>query len=317
MILLLSDDPRDDPDAADEGTKDWLRHLTAAMPHETIYTMWDNYDPASIDIAVMVRPPQGSLQHHPNLEWIHSLWAGVEHLLTDPAIPPDIPIVRLEDPHMAHTIAESATMHVLRLHRNMPEYRRQQDQRQWKDLGYRETPDTRVGILGLGLMGTAAARMIAAIGFDVLGWSRSPKDIERVASFTGPSGLEEMLGRTHFLVNLLPLTPETTGIIDAELLDRLPAGAAVINLGRGPHVVDADLLAALDSGHIGHAALDVFHVEPLPPEHPYWGHPSVTVTPHVAAPTGRPTGAAIVAANIARYRSDGTVPPAVDRARGY
>ena len=317
MILLLSDDPRDDPDAADEGTKDWLRHLAAAMPDEQIFTMWDDYDPAAIDIAVMVRPPKGSLVDHPNLKWIHSLWAGVEHLLTDPSIPADVPIIRLEDPHMAHTIAESATMHVLRLHRDMPEYRRQQEQKVWKDLGYRETSDTHVGILGLGLMGGAAARMLAGIGFTVMGWSRSPKQIDGVESFTGDDGLAAMASRTHYLVNLLPLTGETTGVIDAGLLAQMPAGSSVINLGRGPHVVDDDLLAALDQGQIRHASLDVFDAEPLAPEHRFWDHPQVTVTPHVAAPTGRPTGSAIVAANVARYRQDGTIPAAVDRARGY
>lgn len=316
VILLLSDDPRDDPGAADAGTLDWLQHLQTAMPDETIFTMWSDYEPENIDIAVMVRPPKGSLSQLTELRWIHSLWAGIEHLLTDSSIPADIPIVRLEDPHMAHTIAESATMHVLRLHRKMPEYRLQQNDGAWKDLGYRETTDTRVGILGLGLMGEAAARMIAGIGFRVMGWSRSRKDIAGVESFT-QEHLADMLAQTDILVNLLPLTDATTGIINRETIAQLPAGAEIVNLGRGPHIVDSDLLAALDSGHIHHAALDVFAVEPLPTDHPYWAHPRVTVTPHVAAPTGRPTGAAIVAGNVARYRRDGKIPPAVDRARGY
>ena len=165
-------------------------------------------------------------------------------------------------------------------------------------------------------MGAAAAEMILGIGFQVVGWSRSPKDITGVESFVGDQ-LGEMLAVTDILVNLLPLTDATTGIVNATTLGQLPPGAALVNLGRGPHVVEADLIAALDSGQIGHASLDVFDVEPLPPEHPYWSHPAITVTPHVAAPTGRPTGAAIVAGNIAAFRRDGTIPTAVDRTRGY
>ncbi len=317
MILLLTSDPRDDPDAADAGTADWLAHLKEAMPEETIHTVWTDYDPMDIDIAVIVQPPPGSLAHLPNLVWIHSLWAGVETILADETIPPDIPIVRLQDPHMADTIAEAAAMHVLALHRKMPGYRMLQQQHTWKDLGYTETSETRIGILGLGLMGSAAARVIAMLGFQVMGWSRSTKVIENVQSFAGERGLADMVSKSNILVNLLPLTPETRGIMNQELFAMLPPNANVVNLGRGPHVDDDALLEALDTGRVAHAALDVFQKEPLPSDHPFWDHPSITITPHVAAPTGRLTGSRIVATNVRRYRTEGIIPEAVDRRLSY
>ncbi len=302
--------------ALTEAPDDWLPHLAAALPDETFRVHPDRGDPADIDIALIAKPPPGSLAGLPGLRLMCSLWAGVDGLLADPTLPPAL-LTRLVDPGMTAAMVETVLTHVLALHRRLPEYRAQQAAGRWVQLDQPFARERRVGVMGLGELGAATARRLAEHGFDVAGWSRAPKSIPGIVCHAGAEGLPAFLARTEILILLLPLTAETRGIVNARILAQLPAGASLVNVARGGHVVDADLLAALDSGHLGHAVLDVFPAEPLPADHPYWRHPRVTMTPHVAAYSDPRSAAQSVAAEIRRFRAG--LPPLhpVDRDRRY
>lgn len=300
----------------------WLAQLAQAMPGETIRTL-DQLcadERARVDVAIVANPDPQDLKNLPNLKWVQSLWAGVERLVADLADSP-LTIVRLVDPQLAATMAEAVLAWVLYLHRDMPCYARQQAARVWQPQAYVRPERKTVGILGLGLLGRAAAQKLLGAGFKVCGWSRSLAQLEaglaQVSCLSGPDGLQELLQRADILVCLLPLTPDTRGLLDAQRLAQLPKSGAIINFSRGPILDTAALLAALDSEHLSHAVLDVFEQEPLPVESALWAHPKVTVLPHISGPTDLETGAQIVAQNIAQYRKTGQIPAGVDRGRGY
>lgn len=291
----------------------WLEALRSAMPGEIIET---DADPSAVEIAIVANPPPGALPALPALKWVHSLWAGVDSLMTDPTIP-DAPVLRLVDPTMARAMAESVAAAVLGLHRDADVYGAQQRAGRWAPRPYRFATDRRVAILGLGEMGRASAEMLKAIGFDVRGWSRSGATIDGVRTFAGASGFLDALQDAEILVNLLPLTPETEGVLRATTFEALAEGACLVNFGRGGHLVERDLIEALDAGRLRHAVLDVFRTEPLPVEHPFWSHPGVTILPHVAAPTNMASASAVVAAAVMRFRATGVTPEGLDRRRGY
>jgi len=274
-------------------------------------------DPADIDYALVWRPEPGLLATLPNLKLILSLGAGVDHLLGDPQLPCHLPIVRLVDPHMTAAMSEYVTLQVLRLHRRDLDYRAQQERKEWRELDQKNAADRRVGILGFGELGQDAARKLRELGFDVAGWSRSEKTAAGIATDAGAAGLPRLLARSEILVCLLPLTPETEGILDARALALLPRGAALVNAARGAHLVEEDLLAALASGQLSAAVLDVFGEEPLPADHPFWRHPRIVVTPHVAAFTNPATAAPIILDNIRRFEDGRPLLNQVDPARGY
>lgn len=300
-----------------EQEAEYHRILSAAMPEETLvpFRAMKAADRATARIAVVANPDPAEVAALPNLVWVQSLWAGVEKLVG--AFDRPLPIVRLVDPEMARAMAEAVLAWTYYLHRDMPAYARQQRAGVWRQHAYRKPSSLTVGLLGLGALGTAAAAMLGAAGFRVVGWSRSPKAMDGIGTFHGADGLPAMLGACDILVCLVPLTAETRGLIDAARLSALKPGAALINFSRGPIVVTADLLAALDTGHLAHAVLDVFDVEPLPPDSPLWRHPGVSVLPHVSGPTDMDSAARTVAANIRAYRASGAVPTGVDAARGY
>jgi len=206
---------------------------------------------------------------------------------------------------------------VLHFHRRFGDYRRYARKARWKPLPQVIPKRRRVGIMGLGVIGTDAAKKLKALDFDVAGWTRGHKNLAGVPTFDGKDGFKDFLARSEIVVCLLPLTPETRGILDAKAFRRMPKGAVVVNAARGGHVVDADLIAALESGHLRAAVLDVFHEEPLPAEHPFWKHPKVTVTPHMASLTVPETAAKSIADNIRRIRKGQPPEPVVDRQRGY
>jgi glyoxylate/hydroxypyruvate reductase A len=289
---------------ADE-RNDWLQQLRAAFPAGQWLTPDEaRAEPAAVRAAVVANPPPGSLQGLPDLVLIQSLWAGVDKLLADTTLPADVPLARMVDPAMSAAMAETALWAVLSLQRDFVDYARQQRERVWQPHPQRRADEIRVLVLGRGEMGRAVAARLQAGGHAVSGWHRG-------------LALAPLLPQADIVVNLLPLTPDTRGLLDAAFFAALPRGAAIVNLARGGHVVDADLIAALDRGQLRHAVLDVFATEPLPPEHAYWAHPRVTVLPHVAAATDARSAAAVVAANL-QALADGR-PPAhlVDRARGY
>ena len=274
-------------------------------------------DPADIDYALVWRPEPGLLAALPNLKLILSLGAGVDHLLGDPQLPRHLPIVRLVDPHMTAAMSEYVTLQVLRLHRGDLDYRAQQQAKEWRELDQKNAADRRVGILGFGELGQDAAIQLRALGFDVAGWSRSEKTAAGIACHAGAAGLPRLLARSEILVCLLPLTGETEGILNTSTLALLPQGAALVNAARGAHLVEEDLLAALASGQLSGAVLDVFHEEPLPAGHPFWHHPRIVVTPHVAAFTNPQTAAPIILDNIRRFEAGRPLLNRVDPARGY
>lgn len=277
--------------------------------------------PAAVRAAVVANPAPGRLQGLPALALIQSLWAGVDRLLADPTLPAGVPIARMVDPMMNAAMAETALWAVLALQRDFFVYAHQQRARQWQPHPQRRADETRVTVLGLGEMGRSAAQAIARQGFAVAGWAareRPGRSVPAgVQAVFGDAALAARLPATDVLVNLLPLTPATRGLLSASLFARLPRGAGIVNLARGAHLVDADLLAALDAGQVGHAVLDVFAHEPLPPDHPYWSHPRVTVLPHVAAATDPRSAAAVVGANLRALAEGGPIAHLVDRRRGY
>jgi glyoxylate/hydroxypyruvate reductase A len=294
--------------------RDQLGRLTEALE----IRLWPEIgDPAEIDYALVWRPEPGLLAALPNLKLILSLGAGVDHLLGDPELPRHLPIVRLVDPHMTDAMSEYVALQVLRLHRGDLDYRAQQEARIWRELDQKNAADRRVGILGLGELGRDAARKLKALGFDVAGWSRGEKAVVGIECHAGPGGLPKLLGRSEILVCLLPLTAETEGILNARTLALLPRGAALVNAARGAHLIEEDLFAALASGHISAAVLDVFRDEPLPADHPFWHHPRVVTTPHVAAFTNPATAAPIILDNIRRLEEGRPLLNQIDLARGY
>lgn len=284
----------------------WTRALSAAMPEATWLDLQQaRQAPASVQAAVVANPPPGSLQGLPNLRLIQSLWAGVDRLLADPTLPPKVPIARMVDPTLNAAMAETALWAVLSLHRGFFDYAEQQRERRWQVLPQQRADECSVLVLGQGQMGLAAANRLAQQGFQVRGWRRDDIPLPR------------LLAETHVVVNLLPLTAATSGLIDAPFLAALPRGASIVNLGRGAHVVDADLLSALDSGHLHRAVLDVFHTEPLSPEYPFWCHPRITVLPHASALTDPRSAAVVAAANLRAVRDGRPLSHPVERGRGY
>lgn len=295
----------------------WRPHLPAAFPDHDIRYWPDTGDKAAIDYALVWHPEPGLLASLPNLKLIVSLGAGIDHILRDPNLPPDVPILRLVDPHMTQAMSEYVALQVLRLHRQDVDYRLQQTAGEWRERPQPNAAERRVGILGFGTLGQAAGGVLRSLGFAVAGWSRSEKHVPGFTTHAGAAGLDEMLSRSDILVCLLPMTPETENILDAGLFARLPRGASFVNSGRGRHLVEPDLLAALDSGQLSAAVLDVFREEPLPREHPFWRHKRIVVTPHIAADTNPPTAAPIIAAAIRDFEAGRPLANLVDLQRGY
>jgi glyoxylate/hydroxypyruvate reductase len=306
LLFLSPDDPADL----------WRAELQARIPDLDVRIWPQVGDPAEIDVALVWRPPPGELARYPNLRAILSLAAGIDGLVADPDLP-DVPIARMVDPSLTRTMTEYVLLAVLRHHREFDRFERAQRAREWAYAFPPQAADRRVGIMGLGELGSAAARALVAQGFQVLGWSRTPKMLDGVLSYPGRSELHAFLHPTDILVCLLPLTADTAGILDAAIFAELPHGACVINVARGQHLVEGDLLQALDSGHLGGATLDVFREEPLPHGSPLWDHPKVLVTPHVASYSVPSTAADGVAADIRRVSAGEPLLHQVDRARGY
>jgi len=298
----------------------WRESLTALLP-DLEFAVWpDEVGPGDLetfDYALVWKPPSGILKQCTNLKAILSLGAGVDGVLVDPELPTDIPICRLVDRCLTQGMTEYILYYVIHYHRRMAEYAALAASREWRTLPQEDARRRRIGIMGLGELGADAASKLMALDYDVACWSRSAKSMNGIDSYHGENGLYAFLARTQILICLLPLTEQTRGIINADTLAKLPKGAAVINCARGGHVIDDDLLAALDSGHIAGATLDVFNEEPLPAAHPYWDHPNVIVTPHMASLTVPHSAAEYVAENIRRIERGEAPLNIVDLGNGY
>ena len=300
------------------GTPDeWRRLIAAEMPDLDVRIWPDDVgDPTDIEIAAVAGFPRGKLKTFPNLRLIVSLTAGIDMLIGDPDLPA-VPIVRAADPAGDAMIDEFALLHVLRHHRELPELALAQQSGKWIRLKPKHAHERPVGVMGLGTIGLSVARTLARHGFAVAGWVRSPRQVDGVTIFHGSGQLPAFLARSEIVINLLPLTAETEEILNASTFAQMPKGAAVINLGRGPHIAEADLMAALDSGHLAAATLDVFPVEPLPKESPLWRHPRITVTPHVSRRIYPSNLAPRVCDAVRRFGAGEPLPYLVDRRRGY
>jgi glyoxylate/hydroxypyruvate reductase A len=278
----------------------------------------DHYAPPQIDYFVGFRPPHGFLKTLPKLKAIFSLGAGVDGFLRDPEFPRHLPVVRFVDETLQREMAQYVTMHVLMVHRMQRQFDAAQKESVWKQrMLARPSRDVRIGLLGLGDIGAVTAERLMMFDFQVSGWSRTRKEVSGVTSFAGPEELPRFLAGCDFMVCMLPLTPETEGILNAKLFAGLPEGAWVMNVGRGGHCNETDLLAALDSGHLGGAILDVFQTEPLPADHALWTHPKVTVTPHVAGITDPRNASAFVVDCVSRAETGVPFKNIVDLSRGY
>ncbi|MFP7673456.1 2-hydroxyacid dehydrogenase [Marivita sp. S0852] len=302
---------------SEEKTHWWVEMLQGLLPGWDIASIEDIKDRAAVKHAVVWRPRPGDLATFPHLEVIVSIGAGIDHVLADPELPADVPIIRTVGDDLTQRMREYVALHVLRHHRDMPRQLQAQAEKDWHAIVVPVAPNRTVGVMGLGNLGAAAAETLSGLGFATRGWSKSEKTIQGVETYAGAGTLDAFLSGCEILVNLLPLTDATTGILKADLFGKLAPGACVINCARGGHLVDDDLLAALKSGHIKQATLDVFHIEPLPTDHPFWDHPAITVTPHVASQIDAATGGRLIAANLKSFAETGTCPDMADAARGY
>jgi glyoxylate/hydroxypyruvate reductase len=296
--------------------EEWRRLFAAQMPELDVRIWPDVGDERDIDVAAIAVLPHGKLKSFPNLRMIVSLLAGADVLLSDPSLP-DIPIVRAGNPGGDEMMNEAALVHVLRHHRHLPAYMLAQQRAEWISLPRLRASERTVGVLGLGTIGLAVAKTLAAHGFKIAGWVRTPRPHGEIEIFSGREQLPAFLARSEIIVNLLPLTGETRGILNSEFFALLSKGASVINLGRGGHVVETDLLAALDRDQLAGATLDVFPVEPLPKDSPLWRHPKITITPHVARGIYATDLVPRICDAIWDLKAGRTLKNQIDRARGY
>lgn len=291
----------------------WLPLLQKALPGERFFA-WPDSNGGDIDIAVVATHPQGALAGLGRLKLIQSMWMGVENITGDPDLPRGVPVARLIDPGMVAAMGETVIAAVLDWHRHFWCYREFQRDKVWKRRRQYLASDRTVGILGLGELGGSIAAKLRAMNFNVAGWSRRPKKLPGVHCSTD---LDEVLARSDAVVCLLPLTPQTQGILNKDRIQKIRKDGCLINVARGGHLVTADLLAALESGHLAHAYLDVFETEPLPANSPLWSHPGITLTPHIAALTEPRTSVGKIAENIERIRRGEAPQNVVDFSAGY
>jgi glyoxylate/hydroxypyruvate reductase A len=294
----------------------WARHFAERAP-ELPFRLWpDIGDPAEVRYLAAWVPPENIAANFRNLELVFSIGAGVDQFDVS-QLPPHVPLVRMLEPGIAEGMVEYVTMAVLALHRDLLPFIAQQRDQIWREIQCTQAAKRRIGIMGLGLLGQAVLERLKHFGFPLAGWNRSPRTIEGVSCYAGQQSLPDFLTQTDILVCLLPLTDETRGILNTSLFEALPRGAQLVNVGRGGHLVEADLLDALERGQLTGAVLDVAEQEPLPAGHPFWRHPGILLTPHIASMTTPETAVEFVLDIIARLRRGETLPGRVDRERGY
>ena len=301
----------------DKDPNPWIRALNALDPALDIRVWPDDHPRDDIDLALTWAHPSGVLKEYPGLGCISSMGAGVDHLLSDPGLPEAVPVVRLVDDNLVRDMAEYLLLAVLCHFRQFDVYQADQSEKTWHPLDPINKQDCPVGIMGLGQLGRAAARRLSKEGFPVLGWKNSPGALPETETFHGDGQLADFLGRTRILICLLPLTPATRHILNLETFSKLHPGAYLINVGRGGHLREEDLMTALERGILSGACLDVFETEPLGTDHPFWTHPRIRITPHVSSQTDVFSVAPQVLENIRRLRSGTPLLNLVDPKKGY
>jgi glyoxylate/hydroxypyruvate reductase A len=295
----------------------WAQYLSEHISDLEVRSWHNVGNPEEIEFALVWKPESGYLRQYRNLRVIFSLGAGVDHIFADPLLPKNIPIVRIVDDDLAAQLSEYVIHGVLHFHRRMPYYFSCQSRGEWGDPGRADTSLATVAVMGIGHVGSNLARKLDSLGFNVRGWSRTPKSLDGIECFHGDAEFEPFLRNANFLVCVLPLTRATREIVNANTLGKLSEGAYLINIGRGDQIVDGDLIAALNKGQIAGAMLDVFRQEPLPSDHAYWTHPRVIITPHIAGDPNARTAAKQVAENILRARRNEPLKNVVDPIAEY
>jgi len=294
---------------------EWARYFAARAP-DLPFRLWpDIGDPAQVRYLA-VWAPENIAANFRNLEIVFSVGAGVDQFDFS-QLPAHVPLIRMLEPGIAESMVEYVTMAVLALHRDLLHFIAQQREQTWREIRITQAVKRRVGVMGLGLLGQAVLERLKLFGFPLAGWNRSPRTIEGVSCYAGRETLPDFLAQTDILICLLPLTGETRGILNTALFEALPRGAQLVNVGRGGHLVEADLIDALERSRLSAAVLDVAEHEPLPAGHPFWSHPRILLTPHIASMTTPETAVEFVLNTIDRHRRGETLPGRVDRERGY
>ncbi len=300
-----------------KGVDPWVAALKKVDPNLDIRIFPKDSHREEIDFALTWRHPFGIFKDYPNLKCISSMGAGVDHLLKDPELPTDITITRLVDPFLAQDMAEFVLALIMSHLRDLNAFQTKQSQSIWKPAEYLRIGEVKVGIMGMGAIGKHVALELQKTGFNVTGWARTPKDFEKVPVYSGAAGLSGFLSGTNILVCILPLTPQTKGILDKKTFSQLPKNAFIINVGRGEHLVEDDLMQYISDGHLSGASLDVFAEEPLPPGSLLWKHPRIHITPHIASLTNPDSVAPQIVENYHRMRRGDKLVNIVSRDIGY
>ncbi|BAL24838.1 glyoxylate/hydroxypyruvate reductase A [Azoarcus sp. KH32C] len=294
----------------------WARLFAERAP-DIDFRIWpDIGNPSAVRYLAAWEPPENLAETFPNVKVVFSVGAGVDQFDFS-RIPPEVPVVRMIESGLVAGMVEYATLAVLAAHRDWLPYAAQQREGVWNPIRVRTAGSRRVGVLGMGVLGQAVLAKLQGFGFQCAGWSRTARELPGIESYAGEEGMDAFLARTDILVCLLPLTNATRGILSRDLFERLPPRSVLVNVGRGGHLVEQDLLDALDSGRLSAAILDVFDTEPLPPGHPFWRHPRIMVTPHIASMTQPETAVEAVLENLRRHREGLPLIGLVDRRQGY
>lgn len=294
----------------------WQAWLAQHAPDIQLYIWPEIGDADQVEVLIAWQPPDNVLTTFPRLKVLMSVGAGADQFDFN-ALPPELPVVRMIEPGLTQGMVEYVTFAVLGLHRDMPRYLQQQRAQQWQAHTSRTASQRRVGVMGLGELGQASLRQLVSLGFDCAGWSRTPRQIDGVRCWHGSDQLADFLAHSDILVCLLPLTPETRGLLNAGLFARLPVGAALVHAGRGPQLNADHLLAALESGQLSAAVIDVTDPEPLPVGHPFWHHPAIWLTPHIASQTQTHSAVAALLENLRRHQRGEPMIGIIDRNQGY
>ncbi|MFS4447666.1 2-hydroxyacid dehydrogenase [Maribacter sp. 2307UL18-2] len=295
----------------------WKEALRAQDPKIEVYGYLEPHDKSAVEVALVWKHPKGTLTDYPNLKYIASSGAGVDFLFEDESLPEDLPITRVVDTMLASDMSEYVIATIFSYLKHLQTYRVDQFHKVWSPKPYYRITDFTVGVMGLGALGKVLADDLVRIGFKTQGWARSEKQIAGAVTFAGEHTFDEFLATSQILVCLLPLTDETTGILNTELFNRLPKGAYVINAARGGHMVDADLIAAVDNNHLSGATLDVFHQEPLPETHPFWAHEKINITPHYASVSDTTSVVPQILENYYRSQKGAPLLHLVSKTKGY
>ncbi len=301
----------------DDKTDRWIAAFRKADPNLVVYDYQQPHPREEVRMAAVWKHPAGSLIQYPNLGAVHGLGAGVDFILEDPDLNPAWPVLRVTDPFLAADMAEYILAQVLAYLRQLPEYQSDKARNVWNPRPYRRIRDLTIGLMGLGALGTAAARLLTDCGFSCCGWTRGSNPGVAFPVYSGPGGMKDFLASSQVLVCLLPLTPQTRGILNLETFGALPRGAFVINVARGPLLVESHLLEDLKSGQLAGACLDVFAEEPLPVDHPFWKHPGIQMTPHIASVSEPASVVPQILANYRAFLSGKKLLNEVSRQRGY